>query len=334
MKNTTLTENINNNFYLQRNALTGRMGEITALVEDYADTYLWLVILQTACPNRQFRLMPYQEGENLSQSKNLIAREIMARGGNLYIGCIDSDQSYLLRRYGNQLGKAIEQTKFLFHTYAYSMENLICMPSTLSQIVTASTSLQSSFSFDEFFKAFSNTIYNLFLLDLFLRSKQSKTVLSVDKWKNIYPGEKVIKKSIKDNRPVDLINDVAKKVKTFEKKLYGAPEFSGTELKAFEQSLLASNDFLNKDNCCLFVYGHELLEFVSMLLVSVADVVVSSEKARINGQTKMNQDVKKEKLSHLDNQQKDITSDLRSNMGFVVQNSLIFNKIKTDLSVL
>jgi hypothetical protein len=71
-----------------------------------------------------------------------------------------------------------------------------------------------------------------------------------------------------------------------------------------------------------------------MLLVSVADVVVSSEKARINGQTKMNQDVKKEKLSHLDNPQKDITSDLRSNMCFVVQNSLIFNKIKTDLSVL
>ena len=314
--------------------MTGRDGEITVLVEDYADIYLWSVVLKKVCPNRNFRLTPFQEGDNLSQSKNLIAREIKSKGGNLYIGCVDSDQSYLLRQYGNQLGEDIEQTRFLFHTYAYSMENLLCMPSTLSQVVTASTSLQTKFSFDDFFKVLSNTIYPLFLLDLFLRSKHSRTVLIVDRWKNIYPGEKHIRKSVKDNKPADLINDCAKKVKTFEKKLLGATEYNAVELKFFEQTLLANNDYLNKDNCCLFVYGHELMAFVCDLLTAVADDVVDSEKARISSQTKMNKDVKKDKLNHLDHLKNEIASVISTNMGFVLQDSSIFNKIKTDLSVL
>lgn len=334
MSNTTLTENVNNNFYEQRNVLTGRTGEVTVLVEDYADEYLWLVVLQSAYPGRLFRVTPYQVGENLSQSKPLIMKEIQQKGGKLYIGCIDSDQSYLLRQHGNAFGAALEQTTYLFHTYAYSRENLLCMPSTLAQVMTAATSLQTTFPFDLFFKDVSNAIYEVFILDLFMRSKGSRTVIGVGKWSYIFPSEKAIKKNLKAGKPGDIISDISKKVKPFERQLTNAPDYNAKERATFEQSLLSANEYVNKDNCCLFVYGHEMMPFVSAVLSSLVEDEVTKEKSRINAVTKMTPEVKAEKIRHIDNQQHDINTVINTNAGFVIQNSVIYQLIKADLAVL
>lgn len=331
---TTLKDNVNNEFYKQRNALTGRTSEITALVEDYTDTYFWMVLLQASHPGRSFRVIPYQEGDNLTQSKPLIAKEIQSKGGSLYIGCIGSDLNYLLRHYGNELGMAIEQSDYLFHTYAYSMENLVCMPSTLVQVVVSMTSLQASFDFDVFFKNFSNTLFPLFMLDLFLRSKHSKTVVGVEKWKHILPSEKTIRRSIAANSLADIIVDLTKKAKTFERKLEAAPEYDVNELTVFEHNLLASNNYLNNDNCCLFIYGHELIQFVDILVSSVANAAVGCERSRILALTSIKAEVKAEKLQHIDKLQQNFDDVIGKNMGFVLQNGPICQRIKSDLSIL
>lgn len=332
--NSGLIDNVNNTFYTQRNVLTGRKGEVTALVEDYADTGLWLSVLRAARPDKSFRMSVYQEGSNRTQSKPLIVDEILSKGGDSYIGCIDSDQSYLLRQYGNSLGLALEQSNYLFHTYAYSRENLQCMPSTLSQVVVDATSLQTTFDFQSFFVGLSNAVYPVFVLDFFLRSRQSKTVLNVGKWKNILPGEKAIKASLRNGTPHALIADVEKKAKTFEKQLQRAPEYDVANLSAFEQQMLTANGYVNKDNCCLFIYGHELFDFVSALVSLICESEVDAECNRIKASQSMAPDVKAEKLSHISNIQRDPKMVLCMNNGFIIHGSQLFQIIKADLSVL
>jgi hypothetical protein len=332
--NSGLIDNVNNTFYTQRNVLTGREGEVTALVEDYADTSLWFSILKSARPDKSFRMSVYQEGSNRTQSKPLIVDEIQSKGGELYIGCVDSDQSYLLRQYGNNLGVALENNNYLFHTYAYSRENLHCMPSTLLQVVVDATSLQTTFDFQAFFAGLSNSIYPVFLLDLFLRSKQSKTVLNVDKWKNIFPGEKAIKASFRNGTPNTLIAEVAKKTKTFEKQLQRAPEYNVGELSAFEQQMLTANGYVNKDNCCLFIYGHEFFDFVSILVSVICDLEVDAEQNRINASQLMAPDVKAERLGHIRNIQRDPKVVLGMNSGFILQGGQLYQNINADLRVL
>lgn len=331
--NTTLVQNVNNTFYKQRNALTGRDGEITVLVEDYADEYLWMVILKASCPGKNFRFTPYQEGENLSQSKNLIAKEIKEKGGDSYIGCLDADQSYLLRHHGNTLGKDLEETSYLFHTYAYSRENLLCMPSTLTQVFTAATSLQTIFSFDSFFKDLSNVIYPLFILDLYMRSINGR-VFNVDKWKQILPGEKAIKAAFRQNNTASIVADVQKKVNNALKPLKNSTGYQANDHAQFERELIAANTYVNQDNCCLFVYGHELIEFVTVLMQELGKKELEDEIARLNAQTTMKPQVKQEKISHLKKEQKDFKTVICSNTGFVQQQSPLFQLIQTDLSVL
>ena len=174
----------------------------------------------------------------------------------------------------------------------------------------------------------------MFLLDLFLRSKHSKTVIGVDKWKHILPSEKTVRQSIAANAPANIIADLGKKAKTFERKLAAAPEFDAKELSDFEQELLSSNDYLNKDNCCLFIYGHEMIQFVNTLVTAVADEAACKERSRIKALTNIKAEVKAEKLQHIDNQQRNFDVVIGSNMGFVLQNGQICQRIKADLSVL
>lgn len=331
MKVTTLQENVNNRFFQQRNALTGRVGEITALVEDYADTYLWATILHAARPDRSFRLTPYQEGGNLTQGKKLIVEKISNKGGEAYIGCIDSDQSYLLRNYGDEVGEQLVNCPYLFHTYAYSIENLQCTPPLLDEVVLACTSLHSQLPLEAFFRAVSNTIYEVFVLDLFLRSKGSKTVLGNEKWKYVYPGGSSIRKNVKAGA-LDLLRDeMEKKVKPFVKQLKGASEYDASEVAAFERQLLADNAYLNKDNCCLFVYGHEQMKFVACLLEEICNKVCDDEKLRINSVATMTKEVKEEKIRHLEKVQQQPARLLSTFTGFVTMRTELYRCIAADL---
>ena len=174
----------------------------------------------------------------------------------------------------------------------------------------------------------------MFLLDLFLRSKQSKTVHKVDKWKNILPSEKSIKASLRNGTPNALIEEVTKKAKTFEKQLQRAPEYDVANLSAFEQQMLASNVYVNKDNCSLFIYGHEFFDFVSMMVSVICELEVGAECNRIKASQSMAPDVKAEKLSHISNIQRDPKMVLGMNNGFILQGSQLYQIIKADLSVL
>ena len=50
-----------------------------------------------------------------------------------HIGCVDSDYDWLLSDYTED-GKVIKDNKYLLQTYAYSIENLMCLSSTLKDL--------------------------------------------------------------------------------------------------------------------------------------------------------------------------------------------------------
>ena len=58
--------------------------------------------------------------------------------GNDMIACVDADYDYLLQG-ATQLSRTILNNPFVFHTYAYAIENLQCFAGGLHEVCVAAT---------------------------------------------------------------------------------------------------------------------------------------------------------------------------------------------------
>ena len=328
---TTLKQNLSNAFYLNRNVLTAKPNRVSVIVEDYEDVAFWAHVLQSIRPDKQFDIRPYQEGGNHSQSKQLIVKTIRDKGGSVYIGCVDSDQDKILE--GNRYpGTGLFfPANYLFHTYSYSIESLYCMPSTLNLAYTTISSFQCDFDFDGFFRALSQTVFELFVTDLYLRSKGSRTVFNVDDWKNVFPGGGKIKKALKNGEVSSILEDLKKGINKYLKKLTKSSDYSSKECSVFEERMIADNSYITKENCCLFIYGHGFLDFVVNLIGELQQKDLNDAVNSIRSDSSMQPKVRVEKENHLKNLQKDISTILHANYEFMHSGIGLYERIVADL---
>lgn len=326
-----LKENLSNKYYQRRNLLTARPNLMKVLVEDGMDISIWERILKSACPDKQFDVMPYQEGMNKAQSKHLVIKAIAEKGGSSYIGCVDSDLDKFLERVNYPQGGLFYPAHYLFHTYVYSVENLFCLPSTLGDVYTTATSFKSGLDFVEFFKMVSQRIYPLVVMDLYLRSVGSKDVFNVNDWSHIFPGEKVVKQTMSGNAKSDIVTAIESNVSKYIKALGQADAFNVEGCKAFERQLSADFPYMNAENCILFVYGHAVFEFVKTIFEEQRKIDKAAEQQEIYGNRNMEQRVKDERVRAMENRQLDVNTALRSNFAFMQRGFSMYNSIVADL---
>ena len=326
-----LKDNLSNKYYKRRNLLNARPDLVKALVEDSSDISIWERMLKAACPNKQFDVKPYQEGTNRAQSKQLVIQTIKEKGGSLYIGCVDSDQDKFLEsvRYPN--AGLFYPSHYLFHTYVYSVENLFCEPSTLDDAYTTATSFKSEIDFVELFTMVSQRIYPLVVTDLYLRSVDSKQVFNVDNWAYIFPGERVIKQTLSGKAKSDIVQSVENNVKKYLKSLQQVSAFNEVACRDYSQKLMAEYPYMTADNCILFVYGHEVFNFVKALFEEQRKADVDRERQAIFVAQGVSQQEKTEKVAAMNNRQYDIMTVLRANFSFMANVFFAYTKIAHDL---
>ena len=248
--------------------LTGKPNRVTVEVEDNIDREFWRDLLSDLCPEKELHFNCYQtivKGKDVVLAKGKTRIIKMADTLNDYhIGCVDSDYDWLLSDC-TENGKVITGNKYLLQTYAYSIENLMCLSSTLEEFCQDATEETMEFDLADYVSRLSQTVYPLLIWSLYL-SCQGNETFTPTAWRD------VLVNTIRDaEASLAMVAEKTKeKVETLDKDFA-----SEIDEKDKLEAKLADEKSVNSDNAYLFVRGHELFDH---LLNSVLNPMMSAHR--------------------------------------------------------
>ena len=162
-----LNDNLTSGYFEAANRLNSKQARrrIVAYVESYDDIFFWRTVLNQFETSRiYFEVMLPSRDNKLQRGKKAAMMSMLSDkvGGNM-IACIDADYDYLLQGI-TPASQAILSSPYVFHTYAYAIENMQCFAETLHDVCVAVT-LNDHIIFDieRYMYEFSEAIYPLFV---------------------------------------------------------------------------------------------------------------------------------------------------------------------------
>jgi len=135
---TRLTDNLNSTYFKTNQKLRSKKASktIQVYVEGYEDIAFWRNVFQPyesseikfsiELPSKNSSAKGKVAALQRSKEINILAHNV----GEFLIICIDSDYDYLLQGH-TDTSKMINESKYIFQTYSYSIENLKCYSNSL-----------------------------------------------------------------------------------------------------------------------------------------------------------------------------------------------------------
>lgn len=253
----TLESAFNPTYSENASILTGNPNRVTVEVEDTIDRDFWSDLLCELCPEKEFHFDPYHTilnmdgvSERTGKGKSQIINA--SPGFNAWhIGCVDSDYDWILSDY-TEAGKAIRNSRYLLQTYAYSVENLMCLSTTLNKFCLDATEETSTFDFVDYFNRLSKIVYPLLVWSTYLYGKKDQSFTPAA-WREVLVNTE-------KDAEVSLIHIETKaKAKMVEFNKNYASEIK--DKKKFESSHISQKDITDED-AYLYVRGHELFDSI------------------------------------------------------------------------
>ena len=275
--NSSLLSNINSEELTNENLLTNRPNCVHVLVEDEDDVRFWNDLLHSVLPDKRFEISPYQRvtagGTSLVKGKDHILQDTSAYGKN-YIACVDSDYDYILTDYSPYREALL--SPFVYQTCAYSCENLLCEPSTLSDVCIKCTNCSTTYDFVSFCEQLSACLYPLLSWTLYLISLGlGKELVLSEMWKSVLPCDKGIYKQTVPQLLARVEMLVQERVDYFQTKY---PDMQESVDKFVRD--LQSRFQLTPSTAYLFVRGHDLFDYILNVLIKPECDKLKSEHKR------------------------------------------------------
>lgn len=161
-----LSQNLNSDYIQAMNRLGGRRSRqrIVAYVESYDDVAFWSVLLRPfETKDRYFEVMLPSRTSLCKGKKIALANDLGARLGRCMIACVDADYDYLMQG-ATPTSEVVCRSPYVFHTYVYAIENFQCYAPTLKEVcVRATLNDRDLFDFERFLREYSETIWPLFV---------------------------------------------------------------------------------------------------------------------------------------------------------------------------
>ena len=301
---------------------------ILVYVESYEDRIFWSEILSQYESSKIRFDIQLPSYNSLAQGKSKALErhnDLLTMGvGEYLIICIDSDYDYLLQN-RNPQSQLVNQSKYIFHTYSYSIENLICYSDGLDRVCRqATTQNNDKIDFNELLKIYSNIIYPLFLWSVYLKSIDDTDVMNLTEFCNTVKleGDVNIHQQGKPHLERLEIRVNSKIVELQE----SFPAYID-EIISLEPDLVLLG--LNADNAYLFIQGHALKDgFVMPFLKSLSKVLRSEIESNIMSKA-LHIDQRQNDLKHYQNSVRDIETILILNTEY--KSCFLYHKIKADL---
>ena len=165
-----LHDNLTSGYFEAANRLNSKQARrrIVAYVESYDDIFFWRTILSQLETDRiYFEIMLPSRENKLKRGKKAAMMSMLSdKVGGHMIACIDADYDYLLQGI-TPTSQAILSSPYVFHTYAYAIENMQCYAPALHDVCVAVT-LNDHIIFDieRYLREFSEAIYPLFVWNI------------------------------------------------------------------------------------------------------------------------------------------------------------------------
>lgn len=247
--------------------------KIIAYVESYDDISFWRSLLADFENEERYFQIMLPSSNSLAKGKKMALMSALnssGLGGNL-IACVDSDYDYLLQG-ATHLSQKINESRYVFQTYTYAIENYRCFAGSLHEVCVQSTlNDRQLVDFNEFMKQYSQIAYPLFLWSVYFQRKRDVSTFSISEFCSYVGLHEVDIRDI--NHCLQLLERrVSKKLSELER------EFSGS--KADVQSLgdeLVSLG-LTPDTTYLFIQGHHIMDNVVVKLLNPICTVLRRER--------------------------------------------------------
>lgn len=303
---------LNSNYIKASNALNGKNArrKVIAYVESYDDVFFWRSILSTLeTPERYFQVMLPARGRKLERGKKAVLMSAFkdSVGPNM-IACVDADYDYL-KQGSNSMSQEICFNPYVFHTYAYSIENLQCLASSLREVCVMVTLVDSPdiLDFEWFLSRFSEIIYPLFVWNVLCARNASYGDFGLNDFiKTIQTGT-VVKWHVHDT-----LRRLESKV---ERKLKQIEASASTKAKKAYRELLDEMTILSvfPQETYLYIHGHSLFnDIIVPMLTKECDHLINEREQEIRFQSKHATQEENE-LSCYENSLETITSMLKKN---------------------
>lgn len=253
---------------------------IAAYVESYDDIFFWRSVLSDfEDDTRYFQVMLPSRLQHLERGKKAVLMNLlMDKVGRDMIACVDADYDYLMQG-ATEMSKQVTTNPYVFHTYAYAIENLQCYaPSLYETSVMVTLNDHHIFDMEAYLRDYSQAIFPLFVWSIwFYRTPNYGEFTIMDFLRVIEPGHFTMAKA--EDMVARVRRKVGKRINQLQQKY---PNNKDNYLQVKEDIKRLG---VTPDTTYLYIQGHHLfdkvvvpmLNKVCMQLIREREVEISQQ---------------------------------------------------------
>jgi Protein of unknown function (DUF4435) len=327
MQPTKLLDNLNSDYWAASSALQPKNApqKVLVYVESHEDVAFWRNILHSFESSSVKFEINIPSVTSLEKGKKAALAKSKDAGTHLII-CVDSDYDYLLQDTTEQ-SDTINSSKYIFQTYTYSLENLLCYSSSLHRVCVQATKNDNQLlDWEVLLVAYSQIIYKLFLWSVYFSLKQDTSTFTISDFNDTV---KILDKADAANHFRTALEGLQRRVdaKLAELKSKFAAEVESVERLSEQLKPLG----LDQDNTYLFVQGHTVKDNVVLMFLNPICAALKKEKeTQIKDLAKGSKTQLTNELNHYRNQQSEHEVALNHNTEF--KDCFLYKKLHDDLT--
>ena len=318
----SLKDNLNSRYFEAANSLKSKQARrrIVAYVESYDDVYFWRTVLSRFEDNTRYFEVMLPSHRKLERGKKAVLMSFLEKPkmpdnqpgsklGRDMIACVDADYDYLLQRATQQSQKVLD-SPYVFHTYAYAIENLQCYaPSLHDTCVAITLNDHRIFDFDDYLRQYSEAIFPLFIWSVWAYRTGNHNKFSLSDFNRVVdPGGF----NIFDPQPsiIHLRRKVNSKVNHLQH------QFPGNKEEYLKTKGLIKTLGVTPQTTYLYIQGHHLFDTVVIPIINkVCNRLRQERQDEITSQARHNTQRTNE-MSCYEHSLQDIHQMLKKNMGY------------------
>lgn len=277
-----LKDNLSSRYFEAANKMKSQHARrrIAAYVESYDDIFFWRSVLSDfEDDTRYFQVMLPSRLQHLERGKKAVLMNLlMDKVGRDMIACVDADYDYLMQG-ATEMSKQVTTNPYVFHTYAYAIENLQCYaPSLYETSVMVTLNDHHIFDMEAYLRDYSQAIFPLFVWSIwFYRTPNYGEFTIMDFLRVIEPGHFTMAKA--EDMVAKVRRKVGKRINQLQQKY---PNNKENYLQVKEDIKRLG---VTPDTTYLYIQGHHLfdkvvvpmLNKVCMQLVREREVEISQQ---------------------------------------------------------
>ena len=271
-----LTDNINSQYFEAINKMTPKKARrrIVVYVESYDDVFFWRSVLGRYEDDKlTFDIMLPSRNQHLDRGKKAAISNMLKGVGRDMIACVDADYDYILQG-ATEMSRQMLENPYIFHTYAYAIENFQCYAKGLHETcVMVTLNDHRIFNFERFLQSYSQTIWPLFVWHIvFLQRRKMTMHFDMCEFNKV-----VVLPSVRIQNPKWAIEYLSKKVRA--KMFQLERRFPKLKDALPETERMLRDLGINDNNTYLYIQGHHLFDLVvSPVVQTVCDILRNEQE--------------------------------------------------------